>query len=133
VPKLLGSFKQAVTREGAWAPEAVLVSFKLETNACILAAKAAGALDKYGVDLVVANQLQTYRRRVTLVVADEEVRAGRAQIHVHAEAIQGDETVDVAVDGIVTRTLDAADSAKLEAALAAELVKLHASRLNSIA
>jgi phosphopantothenate-cysteine ligase len=131
VPKLLGALKHAETREGAWAPDAVLVSFKLETNACILAAKAAGALAKYGVDLVVANQLQTYRRRVTLVAADEEVRAGRAQIRVHADAIHGDEAADVAVDGLATRTLDAADGGKLEAALAAELVKLHALRLSS--
>lgn len=131
VPKLLGAYKSALTREGAWAPDAILVSFKLETNACILAAKAAGALQKYNVDLVVANQLQTYKRRVTLVSADSEVRAGRAAIRVRADAIRGDETADVAVDGLSLRVLEFGNSAELEGALVAALYELHASLLDA--
>lgn len=129
VPKLLSAYKRALTREGAWAPDAVLVSFKLETNACILVAKAAGALQKYDVDLVVANQLQTYKRRVTLVSADGEVRAGRTAICVRADAIRGDETADVAVDGLSLRVLEFGSSAELEGALVAALVAMHASTL----
>ncbi|KAG8466618.1 hypothetical protein KFE25_007997 [Diacronema lutheri] len=129
VPKLLGAYKSARTRDGAWAPDAALVSFKLETNACILAAKAAGALDTYGVDLVVANQLQTYRRKVTLVAPDTDVREGRARIRVRAPIIAGDETVDVEVDGLERRVLESESGEALEEAIVAALVQLHAERL----
>jgi len=100
VPKLLRAFKEGITRDGPWAPHASVVSFKLETNKCILVAKAAGALQRYGVDAVVANQLADYKSRVVLVCASDLVRAGRERIHVHAEAIRGDEDVDVAVEGV---------------------------------
>ena len=36
-------------------PNTVLISFKLETDSQILEEKALGAIDKYGVDMVVAN------------------------------------------------------------------------------
>lgn len=52
VPKLLGT----LTRE--WAPNAFCTSFKLETDDSLLERKAAGALHKYSVDLVIANMLQ---------------------------------------------------------------------------
>ena len=45
----------------------MVVSFKLETNGNVLAAKAALAMNKYAVDAVVANRLADYRRRVWLV------------------------------------------------------------------
>ena len=61
VPKVLGK----ITEE--WAPEALLVSFKLETNPNILMAKATGAIIKYGVDVVCANLLQSYKREMTIV------------------------------------------------------------------
>mmetsp|Transcript_36997 Transcript_36997/g.92085 ORF Transcript_36997/g.92085 Transcript_36997/m.92085 type:complete len:329 (-) Transcript_36997:88-1074(-) len=125
VPKLLGAYKCAVTREGAWAPEAVVVSFKLETNSAILVAKAACALAKYGVDLVVANQLQTYKRRVTLVGVDAEVRVGRGVIRVHGGAIRGDEIEDVAVDGVNLQTLEGTER-ELECMLVTALVATHA-------
>ena len=54
VPKILG----LLTNE--WAPNAYLVSFKLETDANILVDKAVGAIQKYNVDLVVANLLQVW-------------------------------------------------------------------------
>ena len=43
------------------------VSFKLETNESILLAKAAGSILKYGVDLVLANNLLTYKDQVTAI------------------------------------------------------------------
>ena len=67
VPKVLGSIKVGAPGEQPWAPMAFVVSFKLETNRAILLAKAAGALDKYAVDVVCANLLQSYKREVTLV------------------------------------------------------------------
>ena len=64
VPKLLAAIKRGDGGAAGWAPRALLVSFKLETNEAILKAKAAAAIAKYGVDVVVANRLQTYHHEV---------------------------------------------------------------------
>ena len=52
VPKMLGK----LTKE--WAPHSFIVSFKLETDEDLVIKKATSAIEKYGVHLVVANQLQ---------------------------------------------------------------------------
>ena len=61
VPKKLGELKST------WCPDSFVVSFKLETDAAILLKKASGALSNYGVDLVVANLLQSRFSTATLV------------------------------------------------------------------
>ncbi len=66
VPKLL----KFLTSE--WAKEAFIVSFKLETDPDLVVPKARQAIENYGVDLVVANQLQTRRDFVYLVDAINE-------------------------------------------------------------
>ena len=53
----------------SWAPESFIVSFKLETDPDLVLPKARIAIQRYGVDLVVANQLQT-RRDVVYLVKD---------------------------------------------------------------
>ena len=50
-----------------WAPHAFHVSFKLETDMDLVVSKARAAIEKYGVHLVVANQLQTRKNVVYLV------------------------------------------------------------------
>jgi len=55
VPKLLGHVKSE------WNPQTHAVSFKLETDEAILEKKARGSIEKYDMDLVVANLLQTAR------------------------------------------------------------------------
>jgi hypothetical protein len=59
-PKMLGVLR-------ALAPEAVFVSFKLETDMGILLKKASAAMVAYGINVVVANELKTRREFVTLV------------------------------------------------------------------
>lgn len=49
-----------------WSPRAFVVSFKLETDATLLEPKARRAIRKYGVDLVVANQLDKRYDEVVL-------------------------------------------------------------------
>jgi hypothetical protein len=61
VPKMLGSVNNT------WAPEAYCVSFKLETDEDILIKKATGAIDKYRISLVVANELHSRNSLVRLV------------------------------------------------------------------
>lgn len=55
VPKVLGKLCKE------WAPQSFIVSFKLETDETIVQSKAKGAIEKYGVHLVIANLLQTRR------------------------------------------------------------------------
>lgn len=61
VPKMLGELT------GRWAPQSFVVSFKLETDAGILMAKAKAAIEKYNVHAVVANELHTRKDVVHLV------------------------------------------------------------------
>ena len=63
VPKFL---KQLVD---AWAPQAMIVSFKLETDPSILADKARGALKKYSHHLVIGNLLNSRKWEVLFVSA----------------------------------------------------------------
>ncbi|KAJ1493050.1 DNA/pantothenate metabolism flavoprotein [Baffinella frigidus] len=60
-PKCLRALKSE------WAPQALVASFKLETDDNILLSKAWGAIDKYKVDVVVANLLHTRFDVVQLV------------------------------------------------------------------
>lgn len=54
VPKLLKLLTSI------WCPHSFVVSFKLETDPELVIPKATGAISKYGVHLVVANQLQVF-------------------------------------------------------------------------
>lgn len=66
VPKMLPLLRRV------WAPQAFAVSFKLETDMAILLQKAQGALNKYGMHAVVANELQSRRTHVTIVTPGSE-------------------------------------------------------------
>ncbi|SCU88665.1 LADA_0E11430g1_1 [Lachancea dasiensis] len=68
VPKFL---KRLVT---SWAAQAMIVSFKLETDESILIKKATHALDRYNHQLVIGNLLQTRNREVVFV--SEQNRKG---------------------------------------------------------
>lgn len=54
-----------------WAPDAYVVSFKLETDPTKLASKSLKALECYGHKLVIANELSTRTERVLLVDRDQ--------------------------------------------------------------
>ena len=64
VPKMLGMIKRE------WCPDAFVASFKLETDAALLADKARQSLERYGLDAVVANELLTRYDHVTVYTAD---------------------------------------------------------------
>lgn len=61
VPKVLKPMVQQ------WAPEGFVVSFKLETDMQLLFPKAANALDRYGHQIVIANDLHTRKDKVCFV------------------------------------------------------------------
>lgn len=60
VPKMLLKLKTL------WAPESYVISFKLETDPDLVISKARGAIAKYHVDMVIANQLQVICFRLIL-------------------------------------------------------------------
>ncbi|SLM38031.1 dna pantothenate metabolism flavoprotein [Lasallia pustulata] len=66
VPKFL---KQLVD---GWAPEGMIVSFKLETDPSILISKAQMALQRYSHHLVIGNLLSTRKWEVVFVARNEE-------------------------------------------------------------
>ncbi|RLN52686.1 hypothetical protein BBJ28_00006894 [Nothophytophthora sp. Chile5] len=68
VPKMLGVLRHT------WAPQAFVVSFKLETDWEILRQKAKQAITKYAMHLVVANELHS-RFDEVLLVTDTDERA----------------------------------------------------------
>ena len=61
--------------------------------------KATGAISKYKVDVVCANLLQSYKREVTLIVADEPGSAHDTPMakrpRVAVASVQGDEVDEV--------------------------------------
>jgi len=63
-PKLL----PVVNRE--WCPSACVVSFKLETDQSKLVHKASQAIERYGMDAVVANELHSRKDKILLLVRD---------------------------------------------------------------
>ena len=133
-PKFLGFLKQE------WCPEAAVVSFKLETNANILAAKAAGAIAKYDVDVVCANTLGTHRQRVDLVTRQYVAAPGAAsrespstrpvRIVVHKDSpIRGNEQIPVVVSGVVQTPVELGDWSQIETPLVSALVEMHSRHL----
>uniref|UniRef100_K3X666 DNA/pantothenate metabolism flavoprotein C-terminal domain-containing protein n=1 Tax=Globisporangium ultimum (strain ATCC 200006 / CBS 805.95 / DAOM BR144) TaxID=431595 RepID=K3X666_GLOUD len=66
VPKLLGVMRHD------WAPKAFYVSFKLETDWEILREKAKQSIAKYGMHVVVANELKSRFHEVLLITAADE-------------------------------------------------------------
>lgn len=62
VPKMLSTLVHD------WAPNSFVVSFKLETDETLVLEKAKGAIEKYGVHLVVANQLQVDKPSIHIYI-----------------------------------------------------------------
>ncbi|GAV59311.1 DFP domain-containing protein [Cephalotus follicularis] len=81
VPKLLSVLRKE------WAPMAFCISFKLETDSRILQEKAEMALRKYGMHVVVANELLTRKEEVFVVT-------GNLKITVHRDKTQVDSDVE---------------------------------------
>lgn len=66
VPKMLGEVKKT------WNPSTTLISFKLETDSSLLEPSAKAAFEKYGVDMVVANELKSKSSKVTVYHANDK-------------------------------------------------------------
>lgn len=87
VPKFL---KQLVD---GWAPEAMIVSFKLETDPSLLVTKARKALEKYAHHLVIGNLLTTRKWEVVFVSVDDGVKWIRVPRGRRARSVSGIESL----------------------------------------
>ncbi|KAK5136195.1 hypothetical protein LTR08_004032 [Meristemomyces frigidus] len=113
VPKFL---KQLVD---AWAPQSMIISFKLETDPSLLAKKARYALEKYSHHLVIGNLLNTRKWEVLFV----SVGRGERWIRVPA----GNRTKSVSgMDGDVLENAAQREPAvEIESLIVPEVVKMH--------
>ncbi|CAH9111764.1 unnamed protein product, partial [Cuscuta europaea] len=68
-----------------WAPLAFCLSFKLETDKDILLDKAELALKKYGMHMVVANELLTRKEEVIVVAPNEQITVTRDKLQARAD------------------------------------------------
>ncbi|KAK7537314.1 phosphopantothenate-cysteine ligase [Phyllosticta citribraziliensis] len=87
VPKFL---KQLVD---GWAPDAMIVSFKLETDPAMLVRKAVYALRRYHHHLVIGNLLSTRKWEVVFVSAEEEEKWIRVPRSRRARSASGIESL----------------------------------------
>ncbi|KAI0476498.1 DNA/pantothenate metabolism flavoprotein [Xylariaceae sp. FL0804] len=74
-----------------WAPEGMIVSFKLETDPALLVHKAKYSLDRYQHHLVIGNLLTTRKWEVVFVAPDREDRWIRVPIHRRKKTLSGAE------------------------------------------
>ena len=90
VPKFLKNLVEG------WAPEGMIVSFKLETDPSILVQKAQAALDRYSHHLVIGNLLSTRKWEVVFVAPSTEEHWIRVPSHRRIKSVSGQ-------DGIIQR------------------------------
>lgn len=74
-----------------WAPEGMIVSFKLETDPSLLVSKAHQALDRYSHHLVIGNLLSTRKWEVVFVVPGRPERWIRVPRHRRTKSVSGNE------------------------------------------
>jgi phosphopantothenate-cysteine ligase len=103
VPKFL---KQLVD---GWAPEGMIVSFKLETDPSILVKKAQYSLDKYAHHLVIGNLLLTRKWEVVFISAMEGEKWIRVPQHRRTKSFSGVTSLIGSAD--LSRKADEADLA----------------------
>ncbi|XP_068018910.1 phosphopantothenate--cysteine ligase [Melanerpes formicivorus] len=86
VPKMLSPLVKE------WAPEAFVISFKLETDPLILINKSQQALEKYRHQAVVANVLESRRTAVTIVTRDSQAPLALSQEEI-AQGVEIEEKI----------------------------------------
>ncbi|KAL8687633.1 MAG: hypothetical protein Q9218_006252 [Villophora microphyllina] len=83
IPKLLHNLVDG------WAPEGMIVSFKLETDASILVSKARKALARYAHHLVIGNLLSTRKWEVVFVTLRTEEHWVTVPVHRRVKSMSG--------------------------------------------
>ncbi|KAK5117435.1 hypothetical protein LTR85_008820 [Meristemomyces frigidus] len=113
VPKFL---KQLVD---AWAPQSMIVSFKLETDPALLAKKARYALEKYSHHLVIGNMLSTRKWEVLFVSAEGGEKWIRVPATRRTKSLTGR-------DGDIVENAESREPAiEIESWIVPEVAKMH--------
>ncbi len=121
VPKFLK------TLVDGWAPEGMIVSFKLETDPSLLASKAHQALDKYSHHLVIGNLLSTRKFEVVFVAPEREEQWITVPVHRRVKSVTGTRPNLSAGDWQTTEQewLRGEQEQEIESLIVPEVVKLH--------
>ena len=124
-----------------WAPEGMIVSFKLETDPEILVHKAQYSLDRYQHHLVIGNLLSTRKWEVVFVAPGQKDQWIRVPRHRRKKTISGVENmVGVAASGgeVVDRPLDPRDlpegepEMEIESLIIPAVEALHSSHIKKV-
>lgn len=83
VPKFLKSLVQG------WAPEGMIISFKLETDPSLLISKSQAALRRYSHHLVIGNLLSTRKWEVVFIAPDRDEHWIRVPLHRRIKSMSG--------------------------------------------
>jgi phosphopantothenate-cysteine ligase len=117
-----------------WAPRAMIISFKLETDPKLLSIKAHTALNKYAHHLVIGNLLNTRKYEVLFVSAGSEDKWIRVPVHRRTKSVTNIK------EAFAEKTAENSDSAaardggkvgdgdsvvEIESWIVPEVVKLH--------
>ena len=92
VPKFLKSLVEE------WAPEGMIVSFKLETDPSLLVSKSQQALQRYSHHLVIGNLLSTRKWEVVFVSPGKEEYWIRVPAHRRVKSVSGNRPTVIASD-----------------------------------
>ena len=113
-----------------WAPEGMIVSFKLETDASLLVSKAQQALERYSHHLVIGNLLSTRKFEVVFVAPGKEEWWIRVPVHRRLKSVSGTRpTIDAASKGNVPEQewMSGDFEQEIESLIIPEVVKMHRS------
>ncbi|CAF9903753.1 MAG: hypothetical protein ALECFALPRED_002961 [Alectoria fallacina] len=113
-----------------WAPEGMLVSFKLETDPSLLVSKAQQALERYSHHLVIGNLLSTRKYEVVFIAPGEEERWIRVPIHRRVKGVSKTRpTIDAASKGDMPEQewMNGDLEQEIESLVVPEVAKMHRS------
>ena len=121
VPKFLK------TLVDGWAPEGMIVSFKLETDPSLLVSKAHQALGKYSHHLVIGNLLSTRKFEVVFVAPEREEHWITVPVHRRVKSVTGTRPNLNAKDGQTTEQewLRGEQELEIESLIVPEVIKMH--------
>jgi phosphopantothenate-cysteine ligase len=110
-----------------WAPRAMIISFKLETDPELLSIKAHTALDKYAHHLVIGNLLNTRKYEVLFVSAGNEDKWIRVPAHRRTKSVTNiKEIYSGSVNGVAVREGgEESTPVEIESWIVPEVVGLH--------
>ena len=113
-----------------WAPQGMIVSFKLETDPSLLISKSRQALQRYSHHLVIGNLLSTRKWEVVFVAPNTEEKWIRIPTHQRAKSFSGRPFLLDRHDLVDTATVkngdeETDDPPEIESMIIPEVVKMH--------